>query len=58
MVIKEPLCFWCKHFTGRGEVWVCNAFPSGIPMDIVNGDFEHTKPHAGDHDIQYDAEDK
>lgn len=38
MIGSAPLCVKCKHLiTGLGPM-KCDAFPSGIPEDILNGD--------------------
>jgi hypothetical protein len=59
----EPQCLRCvwlhldkyqpKDFSRPG--WpTCTAFPKGIPDDIwIDGTFDHTKPHEGDHGIRY-----
>jgi hypothetical protein len=31
----------------------CEAFPEGIPMPILLGENDHTKPFEGDHGLQY-----
>ena len=39
-------CMTCKHFKGvvRG-VWLCKAFPKGIPREILLGFATHDKVH-------------
>lgn len=50
----------CKHFIAPigpkdDPVWICDAFPLGIPADIINGSNLHNKPMAGDGGIQFAA---
>ena len=52
-VIFEPICTKCSFFKPDLNNWHCDAFPKGIPEEIINGEFDHTKPYAGDHGIQY-----
>jgi len=52
-VLKTP-CIYCKHLDPETLDWHCEAFPDGIPEDIINGDFNHTIPHEGDHGIQFE----
>jgi hypothetical protein len=32
----------------------CDAFPSGIPREILDGENTHHKPYPGDRGIQYE----
>lgn len=34
----------------------CNAFPEGIPSEILNNEFDHREPHEGDRDIQFEPD--
>ncbi|MCG7852245.1 MAG: hypothetical protein MIO92_06965 [Methanosarcinaceae archaeon] len=49
--IKLSSCMSCiyKH---RGKA-TCEAFPLGIPKDILSGDNDHRKPLKGDNGIIY-----
>jgi len=55
-------CIICKHYTDSYvrkkdyymTVHTCDAFPKGIPHDIVFGTFDHTLPHDGDNGIKFE----
>jgi hypothetical protein len=32
----------------------CDAFPQGIPLDIINGQQSHRIPYAGDSNIRFE----
>jgi len=32
---------------------MCAAFPNGIPEEILDGEFDHTQPHEGDHGLRF-----
>ncbi|MGD0998812.1 MAG: hypothetical protein ABR941_10925 [Thermoleophilia bacterium] len=50
----SPACNTCSHvFMDYAS---CEAFPNGIPLDIIKGRFRHLTPHAGDHVITYEHE--
>ncbi|MBF0546217.1 MAG: hypothetical protein HQM08_17370 [Candidatus Riflebacteria bacterium] len=36
------------------ELLVCDAFPNGIPEEILGLQFDHINPHPGDNGIQYE----
>ena len=45
-------CNKCLHVADDGLS--CDAFPGGIPMDILAGRVAHTTPFEGDNDIQFE----
>lgn len=46
-------CETCANYKGFHNGFpTCAAFAK-IPLDIWHGDFDHAKPHAGDHGIQF-----
>lgn len=42
------ICHLCQH---RRGVRTCEAFPDGIPKEIIVGDVMHTQPYPGDRGI-------
>lgn len=43
-------CFFCKH-AKKGKV--CDAFPEGIPVEILLNKKDHRNPVDGDHGITF-----
>lgn len=35
----------------------CKAYPDGIPVDIITGKHDHTKPFPGDNGVRYEPTD-
>lgn len=50
MVISS--CITCKH-KAKTRI-VCNAYPQGIPEELLTGKVVHKTPYKGDHGIQYE----
>lgn len=48
-------CKWLYGPKGPDDdvVWVCRAFPLGIPKEIVSGENLHEQPFQDDHGIVY-----
>lgn len=45
------ICGSCTH---QGEnPFTCDAFPDGIPTEILIGEVDHTTPYKGDRGIQF-----
>lgn len=51
-VLRLGQCFYCKHKRPAGK---CDAFPEGIPREILFNRVDHRKPYPGDNGIQWEA---
>jgi hypothetical protein len=49
--MPRPLCWKCKHFREKAA---CNAFPKGIPADILSSKADHHRPCPGDRGIRFE----
>lgn len=49
-------CRECLHFLYGGNLspMGCKAFPSGIPLVIQMGNFDHREPYPGDKGMQFE----
>lgn len=54
MTVIIPACASCIHHLVSDT---CQAFPNGIPADIVLGRNRHNSPVDGDHGIRYSGTD-
>lgn len=53
--MESTQCLWCKHkWSG---VLQCDAFPDGIPPEIVTGLHDHRQAFDGDGGIRYEPAD-
>lgn len=51
---KKITCIGCEFFKSNGFNAFCEAFPKGIPEDILSADFDHNKIHPlQDNDIVF-----
>jgi hypothetical protein len=58
MIGPVPACISCKHnhdweTKDFSKGWVCDAYPDGIPDEIIIGGNPHTDYIIGDHGIKY-----
>jgi hypothetical protein len=56
--LYSPVCIFCQHLVKRdleAGVWLCAAFPEGIPWRIWDGRNKHLRPYPGDHGIRFEA---
>jgi hypothetical protein len=54
----KGICHECKHYRGGGKG--CDAYPDGIPINILLGDFLHYKHFTfeDDHGILFEPKDE
>ena len=59
VTFAAPICLECSRFHYDDEEKnACDAFPEGIPWEIITSAFDHHNPYPGDHGIQFEpAED-
>ena len=50
--VTAPKCHTCLHW--KGDL-TCAAFQDEIPMEILTGEADHTKPYPGDSGLIYEA---
>ena len=48
-----PICFSCIHLVD-GEGMRCNAYPEGIPVEILESEVDHRLPYKGDGGIHFE----
>jgi hypothetical protein len=62
MIKFDPQCIRCKHLIPAARnpfsvdgIISCEAFPLGIPEDLITQKVLHNKPYPGDNGIMYEA---
>ena len=53
MIGIAPLCEDCLRFDMQGDGYSCEAFPDGIPEEIVMGEHDHHEPFEGDGGLKF-----
>jgi len=50
----EPICIKCtRYHKNDNSDFKCDAYPDGIPFEIIMGDVDHHEPYKGDHGLQF-----
>ena len=57
-VLMAPLCIGCKHLHDGEWGLPCDAFPNGIPEEIIGGEHDHRRPYPGDGSILFEPIDE
>jgi len=47
----DTSCLNCKHL--HKDLYTCDAFPKGIPIEIVSGELSHFSEIDGDNGYQF-----
>lgn len=56
ITIGDGKCNKCIHVNKNGMT--CDAFPEGIPGEILSGEFNHIEPYNGDNGIRFEKNKK
>lgn len=54
-IASKPLCVVCRHFKPGQPGLPCDAFPKGVPEDILINTLDHRKPVEGDQGVQFEV---
>jgi len=49
-----PICLWCVHHHGQQSITTCDAFPEGIPEEVMSASADHMEPIPGDSGITFE----
>lgn len=53
---QPPICYNCKRRRPTDkDPFVCEAFPAGIPGEILDNRADHRTEFPGDNGLRYDA---
>ena len=53
MQYPTPLCAICRHLRNSEDEMRCDAYPNGIPFEILSSQVDHRKVYIQDHGITY-----
>lgn len=49
-----PICLGCARFRKQdGNKFTCDAYPGGIPQEIISSQVDHREVFEGDHGLQF-----
>lgn len=52
--LPVPMCYSCVHQSNDGLA--CDAFPAGIPLVILDSEFDHRLPYTGDNGVRFEQD--
>ena len=56
---EAPMCFFCTHLREKEtkhNKFVCDAFPKGIPKEIISYHYDHRLPFPNDNGIRLEPD--
>ena len=55
IILSPPQCLNCTRYNVyKNNTVSCNAFPNGIPDEILDAENNHDKPFKGDNGIRFE----
>jgi hypothetical protein len=51
MIGPAPMCVGCKRYDPQSDG--CEAYPDGIPEEILTNEWDHRVPKPGDNGLQF-----